>query len=144
MAGALDSSYEEAGARLLPSGPDVFQAAELIVKVKEILPSEYDLLEAGPILFTNIHAALNRPQLDRFLEVGPGCHFGGKYPSVRLPQLCSGGRGGGPGDGAPLFAPHSGTGRHFMGHFGESPLKAIVLGSGTWARGFARAPWPRG
>lgn len=138
LAGAGDRAYREVGARLLPSGPEVFLAAELVVKVKEILPPEYELLRREHILFTNIHAALNRPQLDRFLEVGlaavsaenthqfgsPNCALAGEVGALEAVRLC--------------LAPHNGTGRHFMGHFGEAPLKAVVLGLGNVGRGALR------
>ena len=51
-AGYPDEEYETAGAKLLFSHADVFNQAELIVKVKEPLPEEYSLLRRGQILFT--------------------------------------------------------------------------------------------
>ena len=41
-AGFADEEYEEAGARLVDGPEGVFEAADLIVKVKEPIPEEYD------------------------------------------------------------------------------------------------------
>ncbi len=138
FAGAADEEYVRAGARVLPSGRDVFEKSRLVVKVKEILPPEYGLLRSDHVLFTNIHASLNREQLDRLLTVGlaafsaenthpfgsPNCALAGEVGALEAIRLC--------------FAPHGGTGRHFMGHFGEHPMKALILGLGNVGRGALR------
>jgi len=46
--------------------PRVYREAEMVVKVKEILPPEYDLLRDGQILFTYIHSAI-RPKMTQVL-----------------------------------------------------------------------------
>ena len=59
-AGFTDAEYEEAGARLV-SGPDeVFEAADLVVKVKEPIPEEYDRFREGQSLFTYLHLAADK------------------------------------------------------------------------------------
>lgn len=50
--GATDSDYERAGATISASGAEVFEAAEMIVKVKEPLPDEQARLKPHHILFT--------------------------------------------------------------------------------------------
>lgn len=138
LSGARDEEYTRAGAIVLASGRHVFEQSDMVVKVKEILPPEYDFLRSGHILFTNIHASLNREQLDRLLEAGltafsaenthpfgsPNCALAGEVGALEAVRLC--------------FAPHGGTGRHFMGHFGERPVKALVLGLGNVGRGALR------
>lgn len=56
-AGFTDAEYEVAGARLSGSARQVWKSAELILKVKEPLPSEYPLLQEGQTLFTYLHLA---------------------------------------------------------------------------------------
>jgi alanine dehydrogenase len=59
--GFSDREYEASGAELV-DGPDaVFARAEMIVKVKEPVPAEYDLLRPGQILFTYLHLAADEP-----------------------------------------------------------------------------------
>ena len=64
MAGAgsgyLDTEYVAAGAEIVDRHEEVFARAEMIVKVKEPLPSEYGLLRVGQILFTYLHLAANK------------------------------------------------------------------------------------
>lgn len=59
-AGFPDAEYEHAGARMVDSHAGVFAEAELVVKVKEPLPSEYALLRPGQLLFTYLHLAASR------------------------------------------------------------------------------------
>src|SRR5512138_1924320 len=56
-AGYPDSDYEQAGAKLVGEHEAAFDKADLIVKVKEPLPSEYPLLRPGQMLFTYLHLA---------------------------------------------------------------------------------------
>jgi alanine dehydrogenase len=58
--GFPDEEYAQAGATLLNDHQEVFQKADLIVKVKEPLPSEYPFLRPGQILFTYLHLAANK------------------------------------------------------------------------------------
>jgi alanine dehydrogenase len=59
-AGYPDTEYAQAGAELLDDHAALFARGELIVKVKEPLPSEYALLRPGRVLFTYLHLAANR------------------------------------------------------------------------------------
>ncbi len=58
--GFPDEEYAQAGGVLCKRHDEVFGEAELIVKVKEPLPSEYALLRPGQILFTYLHLAANK------------------------------------------------------------------------------------
>jgi alanine dehydrogenase len=55
-----DAAYEAAGARVLANAAAVFDAAELIVKVKEPQPQEVALLRREQVLFTYLHLAADR------------------------------------------------------------------------------------
>lgn len=63
--GFKNSDYEEAGAIIIDRN-EIFQESELIVKVKEPLPEEYDLIKEGSAIFTYLHLASNR-ELTEFL-----------------------------------------------------------------------------
>jgi alanine dehydrogenase len=56
-AGFEDVAYEQAGAQLVADARSVYSGAEMVVKVKEPLPEEYDLLQPGQLLFTYLHLA---------------------------------------------------------------------------------------
>jgi len=55
--GMSDEEYLQVGAEIKQSAQAVFEEAEMIVKVKEPLPEEYNLLNEGQILFTYLHLA---------------------------------------------------------------------------------------
>lgn len=69
-AGYPDSDYLQAGARIVSSHAEVFQQAQLIVKVKEPQPSEFPLLRRDHLLFTYLHLAASRPLTDGLLQSG--------------------------------------------------------------------------
>lgn len=64
--GIADREFEKAGGDLLSDIKALFQEADLILKVKEPLPSEYELFRKGQILFTFLHLAADR-ELTEFL-----------------------------------------------------------------------------
>lgn len=72
-AGYPDQQYESAGAKLIDSHAAVFEQADLIVKVKEPLPSEYGLLRPGQLLFTYLHLAASKPLTEALLKSGATC-----------------------------------------------------------------------
>lgn len=60
-AGFTDSEYVDAGATVLNTAKQVFDRAELILKVKEPLKEEFGLLRDGQVVFTYLHLAANLP-----------------------------------------------------------------------------------
>jgi alanine dehydrogenase len=69
-AGYPDAEYEQAGARLVESHAAAFERAELVVKVKEPLASEFNLLRPGQILFTYLHLAANKSLTEALMKSG--------------------------------------------------------------------------
>ena len=67
--GYEDDDYARLGAEIAGSAKEVFDRAEMVVKVKEPLPEEWDLLREGQILYTYLHLAasaeLTRALMDR-------------------------------------------------------------------------------
>jgi alanine dehydrogenase len=52
-----NEDYERAGAKIEESAKDVYGKADMIMKVKEPLPDEYELLRENQILYTYLHLA---------------------------------------------------------------------------------------
>ncbi|TMK55531.1 MAG: alanine dehydrogenase [Actinobacteria bacterium] len=52
-----DASYEAQGATIVPDAAAVFESAEMILHVKELQPSEIEMLRPGQLLFTYLHLA---------------------------------------------------------------------------------------
>src|ERR1043166_3783392 len=66
--GLVDRSYEGAGAALADSAAEVWHNADLVIKVKEPLASEFPYLREGLILYTYLHLAANEPVTRTLLE----------------------------------------------------------------------------
>ena len=66
--GIGDADYTAVGGRILNNDTDIFNESDMIVKVKEPLASEYDLLKEGQCLFTYLHLAADRPLTDSLLR----------------------------------------------------------------------------
>jgi alanine dehydrogenase len=65
-----DAQYTAAGAEVLPAAKDIYDAAELIVKVKEPQPDEVKMLDSRHLLFTYLHLAANKPLTKALLASG--------------------------------------------------------------------------
>jgi alanine dehydrogenase len=132
-----DEDYDELGAEILDGAPEVFASAELIVKVKEPLAREVELLQPGQVLFTYLHLAA-APELARDLAAsGATCIA---YETVEasdgsLPLLAPmseiAGRLAAQVAAACLMAPAGGLGRLIGGVPGVAPARVAVLGGGA-------------
>src|SRR5438132_5863380 len=67
-----DDAYSTVGASPA-SGAEVWEEAELLLKVKEPLPEEYPLLREGQVLFTYLHLAANEELTRALAESGAAC-----------------------------------------------------------------------
>jgi len=63
-----DAEFRRAGARMIRTPRDLYSRADMILKVKEPLPTEYNLLRPGQILFTYLHLASSRDLLQALLD----------------------------------------------------------------------------
>ena len=135
-AGYPDEEYEEAGARLSDDHAEVFRQGDLIVKVKEPLPSEYPLLREGQILFTYLHLAATRSLTEELLKSGVTA-IGYETVEInrRLPLLEPMSEIAGRMSiivGGYFLAKHSGgTGVLLGGVPGILPGNVVVIGGGT-------------
>ena len=87
--GFADEHYASGGARVVETTDEVFGKADLILKVKEPLPSEYGCLRPGVVLFTYLHLAADE-QLTRVLierEVTAIAYETVQLPDHSLPLL---------------------------------------------------------
>jgi len=82
-AGVDDAEYEAAGAEIVESADQVFDRAEMIVKVKEPLSPERKKLKHGQILFTYLHLAPDRLQTEDLIAAGVTAIA---YETVTSPQ----------------------------------------------------------
>lgn len=66
--GFLDEQYMASGAEVVATAKEVFDAADMIMKVKEPQPEEFELFRSGQILFTYLHLAANPTVADMLME----------------------------------------------------------------------------
>ena len=66
--GFTDGEYAKAGAKLLDDAAEVWKVSEMMVKVKEPLECEYPLFHEGLILYTYLHLAADKEQMDALLQ----------------------------------------------------------------------------
>ena len=63
-----NEEYEKAGAKILATADEVWQSAEMILKVKEPIKEEYERLRKGQILFTYLHLAASKECTDALIK----------------------------------------------------------------------------
>ncbi|MEA3491935.1 MAG: alanine dehydrogenase [Campylobacterota bacterium] len=141
--GFLDDDYIKSGAVILQSAKELFDSCEMIIKVKEPQPQEYDLLKAGQILFTYFHLAPLR-ELTEVLKDRKVTAVA--YETVeennRVPLLEPMSEIA--GRVAPMVASYflsahnSGKGLLIGGSSGVLPTKVLIIGSGTVAKNAAK------
>jgi alanine dehydrogenase len=68
--GMTDADYEKAGATVLGSAEQIFEVADMIVKVKEPQLNECEMLREDQVLFTYLHLAADRAQTEALMKSG--------------------------------------------------------------------------
>ncbi|CAN5431003.1 alanine dehydrogenase [soil metagenome] len=135
-AGFPDEEYVAAGATVLDDHAKIFEQADIIVKVKEPLPSEYPLLRSGQILFTYLHLAASRSLTDALLKSGvTGIAYETVQINRRLPLLEPMSEIAGRMSvivGGYFLAKHAGGKGVLLGGVpGVLPGKVVVIGGGS-------------
>ncbi|MCK4416791.1 MAG: alanine dehydrogenase [Candidatus Latescibacteria bacterium] len=135
-AGIKDDQYATNGVEIVRSAKEIFQRADLVVKVKEPQPSEYEFLQEGQILFTYFHFASSRAMTEALLErkitavAYEMVEENGSLPLL-LPMSEIAGRLA-PQEGAKyLEKEYGGKGVLLSGATGVSPARVVVIGGGT-------------
>ena len=133
-AGFADDAYQQAGANIVASAQEAFDV-DMVVKVKELQPSEYGLVHRGQILFAYLHLAPDPELLDAVLSSGVS---GIAYETVdnngRLPLLAPMSRVAGRLSiqfaAWALQMANGGSGVLLSGVGGVPPAKVVVIGPG--------------
>ena len=135
--GYSDDQYRNAGCQIASTAKDVWGTADLIVKVKEPQPPEYDLIRNDSALFSFLHLAANLPLANTLLEKSV---LGIAYETVSHPETCF-----------PILAPmsaiagqlavhaaghhlqraHGGLGKLLSKIQGAPAAEVVVIGAGT-------------
>jgi alanine dehydrogenase len=135
-AGYPDAEYKQAGAKLIDNHAAVYEKAEMVVKVKEPLPSEYGLLQRGQILFTYLHLAASKKLTEALVKSGiAGIAYETLEVNRRLPLLEPMSEIAGRMSilvGGYFLAKHNGGSGVLLGGVpGVLPGRVVVLGGGS-------------
>ncbi|MBZ4643981.1 MAG: ald [Deferribacteraceae bacterium] len=134
--GISDEEYIKEGAKIMDTAKEIFDNAEMIIKVKEPQPAEIEMLKEGQILYTYLHLAPDKPQTLGLLNkkvVGiayetievnrklpllePMSEVAGKMASMMAAHF--------------LAKPYGGRGMLAGGVAGTHSAKFVILGGGT-------------
>lgn len=135
--GFFDADYKKVGATIAPTIESVYSQAEMIVKVKEPIAREYDLVKEGQVVFTYFHFASSEPLTLAMLKRKAVCIA---YETVEdrkgdLPLLTPmsevAGRMAIQQGAKYLEKPIKGRGVLLGGVPGVAPGKVLVLGAGV-------------
>jgi alanine dehydrogenase len=139
-----ENRFERAGAEIVGTAEDVWKQADMILKVKEPVAQEYELLQEGQVLFTYLHLAAIKELTEVLAKrnVAAVAYETVQLPDGRLPLLAP------MSEIAGRMAPHVGArylekengGRGILmgGVSGVRPAKVLVLGAGMAG---ANAAW---
>ena len=122
-AGITDEDYRKAGGTIIEGAKEIFDKADMIVKVKEPLPEEYALLREGQILYTYLHLAADERLTKALMERKI---VGIAYETIQLPDLS-----------LPLLSPMSAVAGRMATQIGATYLqhdhggKGMLLGGVT-------------
>jgi len=144
LSGFPDQEYLAAGAQIVATAAEAWTKAEMVVKVKEPIESEYQFFRSGLVLFTYLHLAPVRDLTNRLLESGV---IGIAHETVRdlagtLPLLTPmsevAGRMSVQVGAAYLEKEHGGRGILLGGVPGVPPAHVTVIGGGIVGTNAAR------
>ncbi len=134
--GITDQDYIKAGAKMLDTPKDVFDEADMIMKVKEPLEEEYDYFKEGQILYTYLHLAAEEKLTKALMEKNV---VSIAYETIQLddgslplltPMSEVAGRLATQEGARFLEKPQGGKGVLLGGIPGVSPAKVVVIGGG--------------
>ncbi len=134
--GFEDADFAAVGVSLLADPKAVFATADLVLKVKEPLPEEWELLRPGQTLFTYLHLAASRELTEAMMKSGAHCFA---YETLRvgrtLPLLTPmsevAGRMSIQAGAKYLEKPHGGSGVLLGGVPGVRRAQVLVIGGGV-------------
>ncbi len=135
--GADDASYAAAGAEIVGTAAEVFERAEMVVKVKEPQPVETAMLREGQILYTYLHLAPDPEQTRALIASKATCIAyetvtapNGSLPLLK-PMSQVAGRMSIQAGATALEKAHGGRGVLLGGVPGVRPARVVVLGGGV-------------
>ena len=134
-AGFPDESYKKAGAEIYATAKEMYDKCDFVVKVKEIEPTEYDMLREGQIIYCCIHPAAHPEEVQALLKRkvtaitaedshrngSPNCEAAGKQGALFGLES--------------MLTINGGKGKFVSGFAGAPGMNVLILGGGIVGRG---------
>ena len=130
-AGFEDMEYKVAGATMIETNEEIWATCDMVAKVKEIEPSEYDLLREDQILFCCVHPAAHKEEVDKLLEkkiISFAAEDSHRYGS---PNCEAAGKAGAFMGLWAMMSNNGGCGKFVNGLGGAPGIRALVCGCGV-------------
>jgi len=124
--GFVDAEYESAGAKITPDIETTYELAEMIVKVKEPIASEYPLIKENQLVFTYFHFASSEKLTQAMIKSKAVCLA---YETVALPD-----------NSLPLLIPMSEVAGRMAVQEGAKYLEKPIKGRGVLLGGVPGVP----
>ncbi|MCG8485529.1 MAG: alanine dehydrogenase [Clostridia bacterium] len=129
-AGFYNEDYQEAGGEIRASMEEIYSECDLVTKVKEFTPKEYNLIRENQIVFTCIHPAANKEEVDALLKSrciaftaedshrygSPNCEVAGKLGALMGVFH--------------MLSTNGGSGKLICGIGGAPSAKVLIMGAG--------------
>lgn len=135
--GFSDNEYQAAGAAILPTINEIYDIADMIVKVKEPIEPEYPLIKENQLIFTYFHFASDRRLTEAMIASKAVClayetvELNDKSLPLLIPMSEVAGRMSIQEGARFLEKPQQGKGILLGGVPGVKPAKVLILGAGT-------------
>lgn len=137
-AGFSNEEYKEAGGEIKETMEEIYNECDLVTKVKEFTPEEYDLIRENQVVFTCIHPAANREEVDALLKSkciaftaedshrygSPNCEVAGKLGALMGVYH--------------MLSTSGGRGKLICGIGGAPSANVLIIGAGIVGKGATR------
>lgn len=130
-----DAEYEKVGAKIVKDMKEIYATCDFVTKVKELEEEEYSLLREGQIIFTCLHPAASREEVDVLLKSkviaftaedthrygSPNCEIAGKLGLLKGAEH--------------LLRTNGGSGQLICGAGGAPAANVLIIGAGLAGHG---------
>lgn len=130
LAGFEDTEYIDAGGTILNTKEEIYKTCDMVAKIKEIEPSEYDLLREGQIVFSCIHPAAHPEEVEALLNKKVISFTAEDTYRYGSPNCEAAGKAGAFMGLYSMLSINGGCGKFVSGLAGAPNIKAMVLGYG--------------
>lgn len=136
LSGFSDEEFEDVGCSFSETIKEVYEAAEMIIKVKEPIAAEYDLIQPNQLLFTYFHFASSEKLTNAMIKSNAVClayetvEENGRLPLL-IPMSEVAGRMATQEGAKYLEKPQGGLGILLGGVTGVKPANVLIIGGGV-------------